>query len=136
MSKRFGLWIDHKNAVIVAVGEKGETVSKLESGAKHLDYRGAPHPKSAYSAQYNQGDDQLDNQFLVHLNKYYERVISALRGADSLYVFGPGEAKGELKKRLAREKSLTRSVRLETADKMTDRQIVAKVRKYFQDPGA
>ncbi len=136
MVNRVGLWIDHKNAVIVSIDERGAAVKKIESGAKHLDFRGAPHPKTAYSAQYSQGDDQLDNQFTVHLNKYYEQVISLLRGASSVLVFGPGEAKSELKKRMAREKGLAPEIHLEPADRMTDRQIVAKVRDFFGGNGS
>ena len=44
---------------------------------------------------------------------------------------GPGEAKLELEKRLAHEELKQSIVGIETVDKMTDRQIAAKVRKYF-----
>jgi len=46
---------------------------------------------------------------------------------------GPGEAKGELKKRLVRNQLHGRIVGIETIDRMTDRQIAAKVRRYFQE---
>ena len=132
MTRRFGLWIDHKQAVIVMLGEQAESISKIKSGVeRHIRYRGATHPKSPYSAQYQQGDDQLDNQYTVHINKYYADIITQLRGAEALLIFGPGEAKSELKKRLSREKGYTRSIEIETADKMTDRQIAAEVRKRF-----
>ena len=52
--------------------------------------------------------------------------------AESLLIFGPGEAKGEFRKRLEKEKPGTRTVTLETVDKMTDRQVAAKVLGYFQ----
>jgi hypothetical protein len=31
-----------------------------------------------------------------HLNIYYDAVIASIRGAESIWIFGPGEAKGEL----------------------------------------
>ena len=132
MTRSVGLWIDQKNAVIVSVDEKGESIRKLESGAQHVVYRGAPRPRTAYSAQYNQGDDQLDKQFLTYLNKYYEKVIALLRGATDILILGPGEAKVELRNRLERQKGSGPPVQVETADKMTDRQIVARVRRHFQ----
>ena len=132
MTRSVGLWIDHKNAVIVSVDEKGETIRKLESGAKHVVYRGGPRPRTAYSAQYNQGDDQLDKQYLLYLKKYYEKVIALLRGASGILIFGPGEAKVELRSRLERQKGTSPQVQVEPADKMTDRQIVARVRRYYQ----
>jgi hypothetical protein len=58
-------------------------------------------------------------------------VIAALRDFDNLLLFGPGEAKGELQQRLVRAKLGPRIVAVETEDKMTDPQIIAKVRAYF-----
>ena len=51
------------------------------------------------------------------------------RDAESILIFGPGE----LKKRLERNKLGGRVVGVETMDKMTDNQIAAKVRRYFQE---
>lgn len=137
MIKQIGIWIDHKRAVILSVSAQGETIQKIESGIeKHVRYRGATRPRTPYSAQYQQGDDQIDKQFAGHLNKFYGKVIAQLRGADSVLIFGPGEAKSELKKRLAHEKVRVRNIMLEPADKMTDRQITAKIRRQFQESGA
>jgi len=58
-------------------------------------------------------------------------VIAALRNVDSLIILGPGEAKGELKRRLVKNKLGARIAAVETMDKMSDRQIAAKVRAYF-----
>jgi hypothetical protein len=137
MTKRIGLWIDHMKTVMVTLGEQETEVKQIVSGLeKHVRYHGAPRPKTLYSAQYKQGDDQIDKKFLGHLNKYYKKVIAQTRGAESLLIFGPGEAKFELEKLLAREKVRIREVQIETADKMTERQIAAKVRRYFQESGA
>ena len=136
MKKQIGLWIDHKRAVILTMSEQGENIQKIESGmGRHIRYRGATHPRTPYSAQYQQGDDQLDNKFTEQLNKFYGKVIAHIRMADSVLIFGPGEAKSELEKRLIHEKVKVQVVGIETADKMTDRQIAAKVRRHFQESG-
>ena len=132
MTRNIGLWIDHKRAVLVTLSEQGENLQLLESGVgKHPRYHGATHPKSTYSAQYQQGDDQLDRQFMERLNKFYNALIAHIRGADALFIFGPGEAKLELEKRLNHGKVQVRIAGIEAADKMTDRQIAARVRGYF-----
>jgi hypothetical protein len=134
MKKDIGLWIDRKKAVIVSVSADGLTIRRVESGLEgRVGYRGAPRPKTAYSAQYKQGDDQIDKKYLEHLNKYYEKVIAQIRGAERLLIFGPGEAKFEFEKLLVRRKVRFRDVRVEKADKMTDRQIAAKVRRHFRE---
>ena len=46
-------------------------------------------------------------------------------------LFGPGEAKGELRKRIERDKLDLRITSFETSDKMTERQISQKVRRHY-----
>ncbi len=133
MTRNVGLWIDHKHAVIVSIDGQGEVIRKVESGAQHHEYRGAPHPKSTYSAQYNTGDDQLDKQYQLQLHKYYEQVVALLRDAPEILIIGPGEAKVELKNELESCKGTAPKIKVEPADRLTERQIVARVRKYFQE---
>lgn len=132
--KNIGLWIDHKKTVLVFQDEHGESIQQIESGiGRHIHYRGASHPKSPFSAQYQQGDDQLDNKFTEQLNKFYEKVIARIRNADALLIFGPGEAKLELEKRIVHEKVRVPNIKIEAADKMTQRQIAAHVRNYYKE---
>jgi len=69
--------------------------------------------------------------FTGNLNIYYDAVIVCIRDAESFMIFGPGDAKGELKTRLERNNLGERIEDIETVDKMTDRQIAAKVRQHF-----
>ena len=130
--KRIGLWIDHKKAVLVVQDGKNEDIQQIESGVgRHLSYRGASNSKSPYSAQYQQGDNQLDNKYTEYLKKFYSKVIAQVQDADAVFIFGPGEAKVEFEKRLLHDKANAQVVGIEAADKMTTAQIAAKVRKYF-----
>jgi hypothetical protein len=127
MNKQVGIWIDHRAAVIVLIGEDGESTELIESGVeKHVRFSG--HSRSEEGA----ADDHVDRQFTAHLDGYYDEVISRVRDAQSLLIFGPGEAKGEFEKRLTHQGLGGHIASVETTDKMTDHQIVAKVRQYFQ----
>jgi hypothetical protein len=84
-----------------------------------------------YEAQKVKADGRQDIKFAAKLNIYYDEVISVLRDAKSIFIFGPGEAKGELMKRLEDDHLAHLTQAVETADQMTDRQIAAKVRAYF-----
>jgi hypothetical protein len=70
-------------------------------------------------------------QFGNPLNSYDDDVIAALGDAQVIQILGPGEAKRELEKRLESKGHKGLVVSLETVDKMTDRQIAAKVRERF-----
>jgi hypothetical protein len=127
-----GLWIDHRKAIIVAVTDKGEEIGLIISKVeKQLRLSGDSPLKGSYESLQVPASDSRQKTFTGQLNIYYDAVIACIRDADSILIFGPGEAKGELKERLERNNLGGRIVGIETVDKMTDRQIAAKVRQYF-----
>jgi hypothetical protein len=134
MRTRVGLWIDHKKAILVLVTDTGEemglVVSKVE---KHLQRSGDSPMKGRYESQQVPADDSRQRALTGHLNIYYEAVIGCLHDAESILIFGPGEAKGELTKRLKKNKMGGRIAAVQTIDKLTDRQIAAKVRQHFKE---
>jgi len=124
MKTEIGLWIDHRKAVIVKIKDKEEEVKEITSNMeKHVRYSNDASEASA-------GEDVRDRKYGNHLNAFYDRVIVEIRDADSIQIFGPGEAKGELEKRIEKEGLKGRIFAIETVDKMTDRQIAAKVREH------
>jgi hypothetical protein len=133
MKTNVGLWIDHRKALIVLVSDKGEETTVIESNVEKQPGRVAGiRSTTPYEAQMVPADDSRERRFMGELHNYYDEVISVIRNAESILIFGPGEAKGELKKRLERDKLGEHIVAVETVDVMTDRQITAKVREYFQ----
>ena len=125
MKSEIGLWIDHRQTVIVVVTDAGEETKRIISNMeKHTRF-------SSGSSEDGSQEDVRDRKFGNHLDSYYDEVIAVIRDADAIQIFGPGEAKGELEKRLESEGLKGRIVAIETMDKMTDRQIAAKVRERF-----
>ena len=132
MKTKVGLWIDHKKAIIVAVADQGEEMSIVISKAEKQRRRSGDSPlKGAYESFQVPPDDLQQRTATEHLNIYYHAVIAGIGDAESIWIFGPGEAKGELKKHLESKNLGGRIAGMETADKMTDRQIAAKVRQHF-----
>jgi hypothetical protein len=120
MKRNAGVWIDHKKAVIVHMTDDVEEIHSIVSDMeKHVRYSGG------------EPEDQQEHRFTNHLKEYYAIVISFLHDADSILILGPGEAKVEFKTRLESEALGGRVVGIETVDKMTDRQIAARVREHF-----
>jgi len=132
MRTRVGVWIDHRKAAIVAVTDKGEEIGLIISKVdKQLRRSGDSPLKGPYEPSQVPADDSRQRTLTGHLNIYYDAVIASIRDAESILIFGPGEAKGELKARLERNNLGGRIVGFEAVDKMTDRQIAAKVRQHF-----
>ena len=120
MNKNVGLWIDHERAVIVSVSDQGEDIKHVSAAIKK------PHSGNSVPA-----DDIRQRVITGHLNKYYDGVIACIGDADAIFLIGPGEAKGELHKRLDKAKFGELAIKVEPADKMTDPQIVATIREHF-----
>ena len=135
MSGNAGLWIDHRHAHIVFISDSGEeSFKRHESGVeKHVRATGGSRSSAPNGPQDVAAGDIQERRFTEHLHKYYKEVAELLRDADAIFVFGPGEAKGEFKKTIKSDAMRKRIVAVETADKMTDHQIAAKVREYFQE---
>lgn len=131
MKKEIGLWIDHREVIIVILTNSGEEIMHMISNnAKHIRYSGSSHSKTPEGLKEVTSEDQRDRKFGNNLNKYYDEIIAIIRDADSIQIFGPGEAKGELENRLEHEGIKGRILAIETVDKMTDHQIAAKVREH------
>lgn len=132
MNTKMGLWIDHKKAVVVTVKDKGEEVELIQSKVERQLRRSGDSPlMGPYEAQQVPTDNSRLRTFTGQLNNYYDTVIAHIQDAESILIFGPGEAKGELKERLEGVNLGGHIVGIETVDKMTDRQIAAKVRQHF-----
>lgn len=128
-----GLWIDHREAVLVFISSEVEIVKTIHSDAeKHAGRINGMRSTVSYESLLVPADDRRQNALTRHLNSYYDWIIAFVRDIDSILIFGPGEAKTEFKKRLEKNKLGNRIVAVQTAGKMTERQIAAKVRAYFK----
>jgi len=105
MKKIAGLWIDHRKALIVVVSDKGEEVKLVVSRVEKQLRRSGDSPlKGSYESQTVPAEDSRERKFSEDLGIYYDAAVECIRYSDSILIFGPGEAKGELKKRLIRDR--------------------------------
>lgn len=132
MKNNVGLWIDHRKAIIVTVSDKGVEIGLTISAVEKQGRRTGTAPmKGSFDDFQVPAGDVRKRAFINHLNVYYDAVIASLAKADKVLLFGPGDAKNELRKRLKKNALDGRLVAVETVDKMTNRQVAARVQKYF-----
>jgi stalled ribosome rescue protein Dom34 len=132
MTMRAGIWVDHRKAVIVMVSADVEETMEIRSNVERQPGRiDGIRSTTPYETQLVNADDSQERKFTAQLDQYYEEVTAAIRAAESILIFGPGEAKGELENHLEKIGLGGNIIALETADSMTNRQIAAKVRDYF-----
>ena len=125
MNKKVGLWLDHNKAVIVSISNNGEERRIITSDMEHYVRYSNNAPGDGST------EDVRDRRFWNHLGEFYDKVIAQIGDAKSIQIFGPGEAKNELKKRLESEGMLENIVSVDDAEILTDRQVAKRVRERF-----
>ena len=131
MDRNVGLWIDHKQAYLIW-NEDG----KVEVIPSRIEPPAHSSGGTQLGGKQNQKADieaRRSDRFRLQINKYYQQVMAAIKGASSIFVMGPGEAKVEFQKVIRKSKDLEkRLLKVETTDKMTKNQMIAYVRKFYE----
>ena len=144
MKTYIGIWVDRRRAYVVRLlrpdyphekGQKNETVTQIKSDIERRVRLsgGSRTGKTPWGPQEVSVDSKIEDRQKHQLKRYYSQIIDALKNADKILIMGPGEAKYELRKQVEKSaKDMTgRLVDIQTCDKMTERQIVARVRSVL-----
>lgn len=127
MKKNIGLWIDYREAIIVELSEIGEKITRINSDAeKQIRFAGGSRKDGLQTTE-----SIREKKHDANLGTYFDKILALIRDAELIQIFGPGEAKNKLAKRLGQDGLKDNVTEVETVDNMTDNQIVAKVRERF-----
>lgn len=139
MAGNLGLWIDHGKAFLVELNGRGEVRRKLVSEVDpHTRYHGGSRSPKSAGALEAAAESKAENRRANQLKNWYREVISAVSdtGAERILIIGPGEAKTELLVEIEKNKAMAKKVvGMESADQLTENQIAAMVRGYFNPDG-
>jgi len=133
MKQKIGVWIDHKEAILVSIEGDQTTIERIESDAEsHFRPSGGRKAGGTYVAQSISKEQKADERRKHQFHDFYQMVIKKVGKADNIFIFGPGEAKLELAKEIEKIKGRhDRIAAVETSDRLTENQIVAKVKSFF-----
>ncbi|MBN1697251.1 MAG: hypothetical protein JW881_07040 [Spirochaetales bacterium] len=131
MKNKVGLWIDHRKCIMVFINGTNVEKKIIESNAeKHSGRIHGKRSTTPFESQMVKAEDRQERHFTGQINKYFDKVISHIGDTESILIFGPGEAKHELLKHINKHKINGHLEEIESADKMTDAQIIAKVKQH------
>jgi hypothetical protein len=136
MMKKIGIWVDHKEAILVSVEGNQATRERIESNAEPHFHSSGGWKASGTSVAVSVSKEQTADERRKHqFHNFYQEIIAKVGKADNIYIFGPGEAKLELAKEIKKIKGQhDRIAAVETSDKLSENQIVAKVKAFFSPP--
>jgi hypothetical protein len=125
VKKEVGLWIDHRQAILVISLDQEGMIKRISSHTeKRVLYSGSS--RGTNGSQNDSSEEGRDRRFDDQLNRYYDEVIACLHDATAIVIMGPNDVKGELQKRLVSHGLSDRIVTLKTAGKITADEIAAE----------
>ncbi len=133
MKKKIGIWIDHKEAILVSLEGDRTTVERIESNAESAFRPSGGRKAGGTSVAQSVSKEQKAEERRKHqFHNFYQMVIKKAGKADNLFIFGPGEAKHELEKEIQKIKGQHDKIAaVKPSDRLTENQIVAKVKSFF-----
>jgi len=138
MIREAGMWINHTKAIIVTISGEEEEIRQVRSNIEsHIRFSGGSLANPLYGTSNISGEGKQGQMLKNCITAFYDNVGLMIRNTDSLWIFGPGEAKTELIKHLERDHFPTNILGVETMEKIADRQFAAKVRQlYLKSPAS
>lgn len=134
MEKNVGIWLDNEKAYIITLIDGNEKVEKIESNVEtRVRIEGETKSYSRLGGMLINPQKKKTKRKNHQLKDYFRSIIRKTKDASSIYIFGPADAKTNLKKIVEQEKNLNKKLkRVESSDRLTEKQMVAKVRQVFK----
>ena len=122
-SKQYaGIWLDNQEAMIIA--NNGEVANGDYAIQKKVKAREIHGGGSEHSMNNARQSDTL---------KYFKSVSTLLLNYDEILVFGPGKSQEQFQNFLQEDGQFkSKLISIDSAEQLTDPQMIAKVRDFFK----
>ena len=118
-----GVWMDNAKAIIISntpETENSDYTIKDKVKAKENHAGGSEHSMN----KSKQGD----------FAKYFKSVSGLLSNYDEILLFGPGKSQEQFQNHLHEDAHFkTKQITIESAEQLTDPQMISKVREFFKN---
>ena len=131
--KKIGIWMDKEKAHVVSLEGKKESFRTIASDVEFYNPKGGSRSRTQWGPQEVVQDSRYLEREKHQMRDYFGKLAKAVSKADVVSVFGPAEVKDKFAKEV-KEKYPNLAAKLkavETADSMTDNQVVAMVKEHY-----
>jgi len=132
MKTQTGIWLDSTKAIIIQLSEETEKIKEIHSKVEsRVRYEGDNKGYHRLSSQPINTTERKKHQ----LTDYFHQIMEYLQQTDELLIFGPAETKNGLKKELEQHTAFANiTTTVQSCNKLTERQTIAYVKDFFQQP--
>lgn len=135
--KKTGIWLDKRQAKIVSLQADGtEDLQTLASEVEEFNPIGGSGSRTKGGPQDVVQDSKFTEREKHQLQRFFKQLAQKVKATDRLVLFGPGQTAQQLAQTLRDDfPGLAEGLQaVEKADSMTDNQVKAWVRDYFDIP--
>lgn len=130
-----GIWLDKDKANIVTIENGVETFDTVSSNIEHYNIRGGSGTRQKGGPQDVIQDRKYLEREKQQMKLFFKTIATQIKGSDALVIFGPGNTYEKFGKELHESYNTlgTKIKGIKKADSMTDNQVKALVRDFFNE---
>lgn len=131
---KVGVWIDKREAKILSIENGGELLATIASNVEEFNPAGGSGSRMKGGAQDVIQDSRYTEREKHQLKAYFKEIVNNLPDLDALVIFGPAQTGKKFKKELLTNyRNISdKLLAVETTDTMTDNQLIAWTKDYFE----
>ena len=128
-----GVWLDKTQAYLMSFENEELTQKRIKSDIDFSRMGGGARSKTPYGPMDKTSESKKLERQLQQEKKYFEDLLEAVKGSNEVYLFGPAQVKDRFNEFLNEAYTFNGAIRqVENAQKMTENQRIAQVRKFFK----
>lgn len=133
MKKVTGVWIDKRIAKIVTLHNDSENFLEINSSIEEYHPKGGSGTRLKGGPQDVVQDSKYTEREKHQQKRFFKSIIDVIEDSDSIVIFGPAEMGVKLNTQISESNTqLHKKIKeVTSADSMTDNQVKAWVRAYF-----
>lgn len=132
--RKLGIWIDQKEANLITLTKKSVQSKIIYSEIEtRIREEGEKKQFGRFGDQYMVDEKGKENRIKEYTNKFLQKIVKELAGADEILLFGPAQMKFKLEKIITDTPDLALKLKAtNTSGNMTHNQKLAYVRDFFK----
>ena len=138
-SKQVGIWIDKYKAQFIEYSDGHvsliETIDSPLESRRRIDGESNDRTRFTTNNEHISNNEYRKNNISQNeLNDFFKTLEEKVKTYDDILLFGPGKVKEQFRNRLKEHKLFKdKWLALESSDQLTEKQLLAFVRSFFQN---
>lgn len=133
MKKQTGIWLDLEKAIVITLNESGYKLKIIESGIETKErFDGEKKKFGRFGNQFLNDETKKKRRIEEQTDRFLKRIFNDIKNVNEIVLFGPASSKRKLAELLSSDKTMAKKLKaVKTADLMTQNQMVAWVKKFY-----